>query len=149
MGSFKETYLISVLNNKCPRCRKGNIYHNSNAYKFGEIVKMNPTCPVCDQPTEIEVGFYYGTGYVSYALSVGFSVATFVAWWVIIGFSLDDSRFFWWMGVNAVLMLAMQPLFMRLSRTLWLSWFVSYDKNWKENKIDSPERVIPGLENNW
>ena len=31
---------------------------------------MNKECPVCGQPTEIEVGFYYGTGYVSYVLSI-------------------------------------------------------------------------------
>jgi uncharacterized protein (DUF983 family) len=132
MGSIKKTYLLSVLNNKCPRCREGALYTSSNAYKFGEIVKMNEACPVCGQETELEVGFYYGTGYVSYALTVAFSVATFVAWWVLIGFSLDDSRFFWWMGSNAVMMVVMQPLFMRLSRTIWLSWFVGYERNWKK-----------------
>jgi ribosomal protein S27AE len=149
MGNFKESYLVSVLSNKCPRCRKGNIYASKSAYKFGQIVLMNRECPVCNQPTEIEVGFYYGTGYVSYALSVGFSVATLIAWWFTIGFSLDDNRFFWWMGINAVVMLAIQPLFMRLSRTLWLSWFVSYDPEWEEHPIETPERVIPGQENNW
>ena len=147
MPGIKETYLISVLNNKCPRCRKGNIFYSSNAYKFGEFTRMNETCPVCGQPTEIEVGFYYGTGYVSYALTVGFSVATFIAWWVLIGFSLDDTRFFWWMGTNAVLMILMQPLFMRLSRSIWLSWFVKYEKDWEKNPLEKPERVIPGQEN--
>ena len=34
---------------------------------------MNKECPVCGQPTEIEVGFYYGTSYVSYALTVALS----------------------------------------------------------------------------
>ena len=149
MGNLSKTYLVSVLKNKCPRCREGQMYETSNADKYGKVVKMNEVCPVCKQPTEIEVGFYYGTGYVSYALSVGFSVATLIAWWVIIGLSLDDNRFFWWMGLNAVAMLAIQPLFMRLSRTLWLSWFVSYDKNWKENQVEAPERVIPGQEHNW
>ena len=149
MGKLSKTYLVSVLKNKCPRCREGQIYETSYAYKYGKVVKMNEVCPVCKQPTEIEVGFYYGTGYVSYALSVGFSVATLIAWWVIIGLSLDDNRFFWWMGLNAVAMLAIQPLFMRLSRTLWLSWFVSYDKNWKENQVEVPERLIPGQEHNW
>ena len=115
MAGIKDGYLYSVLNNKCPRCRKGNIFYSRNAYKFGEFTRMNENCPVCGQPTEIEVGFYYGTGYVSYALTVAFSVATFIAWWVLIGFSLDDTRFFWWMGTNAVLMVLMQPLFMRLS----------------------------------
>ena len=143
---FKKTYLYSVINNKCPRCREGDIYCSSNAYKIGEFTKMNETCPVCGQPTEIELGFYYGTGYVSYALSVAFSVATFLAWWVLIGFSLDDTRFFWWMGTNAVWMIVLQPLFMRLSRSIWLSWFVKYDKNWKEHPLESFERIVPNQE---
>ena len=104
---------------------------------------MNRHCPVCGQATEIEVGFYYGTGYVSYALTVAFSVSTLIAWWVLIGFSLDDNRFFWWMGTNAVLMILMQPLFMRLSRSIWLSWFVKYDKNWESNPLETLERAIP------
>ncbi|MFN6374221.1 MAG: DUF983 domain-containing protein [Chitinophagia bacterium] len=147
MAGIKETYLYSALSNKCPRCRKGNIFHSTNAYRMGEITRMNEKCPVCGQPTEIEVGFYYGTGYVSYALTVAFSVSTFIAWWVLIGFSLDDNRFFWWMGTNAVLMILMQPLFMRLSRSIWLSWFVKYEKDWEKNPLQEPERVIPGQEN--
>ncbi|MEY3921863.1 MAG: hypothetical protein RL634_1624 [Bacteroidota bacterium] len=143
---MKNSYLFSVLNNKCPRCRKGNIFSSSNAYKLKETTKMKERCDVCGQPTEIEVGFYYGTGYVSYALSVAFSVATFIAWWVLIGFSLDDTRFFWWMGTNAVLMIVLQPLFMRLSRSLWLSWFVKYDKDWKNNPSESFERIVPNQE---
>ena len=113
---------------------------------MSETTKMKEHCDVCGQPTEIEVGFYYGTGYVSYALSVAFSVATFIAWWVLIGFSLDDTRFFWWMGTNAVLMIVLQPLFMRLSRSLWLSWFVKYDKNWNEHPLESFERIVPNQE---
>lgn len=132
MSGIKKTYLYSVMANKCPRCREGDLFVSSNAYKPGEVTHMHETCQVCGQPTEIEVGFYYGTGYVSYALTVAFSVATLVAWWVLIGFSLDDNRFFWWMGTNAVLMIIMQPLFMRLSRSIWLSWFVKYEKDWKK-----------------
>jgi len=147
MSGIKGTYLYSALNNKCPRCRKGDMFCTTNAYNLKEFTKMHETCAVCGQPTEIEVGFYYGTGYVSYALTVAFSVATFIAWWVIIGLSLDDTRFFWWMGTNAVLMILMQPLFMRLSRSIWLSWFVSYDKDWKDHPLETPERIIPIPEN--
>ena len=143
---MKNSYLYSVLNNRCPRCRKGKIFISTNAYRLSETTKMKEQCEVCGQPTEIEVGFYYGTGYVSYALSVAFSVATFLAWWVLIGFSLDDTRFFWWMGTNAVLMIVLQPLFMRLSRSIWLSWFVKYDKNWKEHPLESFERIVPNQE---
>lgn len=144
-------YLLSVLSNRCPRCREGKIYKESNPYKLRTCVKMNEKCPVCSQPTEIEVGFYYGTGYVSYALSVAVCVASFIAWWVLIGFSLSDSRFFWWLGFNAVLLIVLQPVLMRVSRTLWLSWFVKYDPHWKEREIEKEllERIVPGQMNNW
>lgn len=95
---------------------------------------MNEFCPVCGQPTEIETGFYYGTGYVSYALAIAVSSASFVAWWLIIGFSLNDGRFFWWMGFNAFLLIGLQPLLMRLSRSLWISWFVKFDPQWEDQQ---------------
>ncbi|TAH02307.1 MAG: DUF983 domain-containing protein, partial [Sphingobacteriales bacterium] len=129
--------------NRCPRCRTGKIFKSSNPYDLKNIVNMNHTCPVCGQPTEIEVGFYYGTGYVSYALTVAFSVASFIAWWVIIGFSTEDNRFFYWLGINALLLILFQPIIMRLSRSLWLSWFVKYDPQWRTNKVDRLERIIP------
>jgi hypothetical protein len=61
---------------------------------------MYDNCLVCEQRTEIEPGFYYGTSYVSYALTVAFSASTFVAWWVIIGLSTEDNRIFWWLSIN-------------------------------------------------
>ena len=147
----KRSYLWSVLTNRCPRCREGKIFKVSNAYDMKNNVLMHEHCPVCGQPTEIEVGFYYGTGYVSYAVSIAFLTATFVAWKVLIGvtFSIDDNRIFYWMGVSFTLLFAMQPLIMRLSRILWLSWFVSYDPKWKDNPIDQPERIVPEQMNNW
>lgn len=144
-------YLLAVLSNKCPRCRQGYLYQEKNPYKLKKVIAMNETCLVCGQPTDIEVGFYYGTSYVSYALAIMVCVASFIAWWLIIGFSFKDSRFFWWMGLNALMLIFIQPLLMRLSRTLWLSWFVKYDPSWKQNKIKAEhlERVVSGQMNNW
>jgi hypothetical protein len=87
---------------------------------------------------------------VSYGLSVAFSVATFVAWKVLIGmtFSIDDDRILYWMGTNIALLIFVQPILMRLSRTLWLSWFVSFEENWKEKQIVKPERFVEGQVNN-
>lgn len=145
----KPTYLVSVLSNKCPRCRQGNMFKIGNPYNLKKYMLMNEECPVCGQPTEVEVGFYYGTAYVSYALTIAFSVATFIAWWVLIGFSLDDNRIFWWLGINAFFMLALQPIFMRLSRSIWLSWFVKYDPEWRTHKVGKNERVIDEHKGNW
>ena len=147
----KPSYVISVLGNKCPRCREGYLFksHNAYAFKGGEYIKMNDKCPACGQLTDLEVGFYYGTSYVSYALTVAFSVATFIAWWVLLGISIYDNSLFWWLGVNAVSLLLLQPVFMRLSRTLWLSWFVKYDSDWQIHQAQNPERIVKEHMGNW
>jgi len=142
-------YLWTVLSNKCPRCREGDLFVTKSSFDFKSGMKMHERCPQCGQPTEIEVGFYYGTSFVSYAITVALSVATFVAWWIILGFSLNDNSIFYWLGFNAVVLLILQPPIMRFSRTLWLSWFVKYDPNWKENKIKDYERVVKEQMNNW
>ncbi len=111
---------------------------------------MNKTCPVCGQATEIEVGFYYGTSYVSYALTVALSVATLIAWWLTIGLSTEDNRFFYWLGFNAVFLIALQPWLMRLSRSLWISWFVRHDPHWQKHQpVDVSERLNTEQANNW
>jgi uncharacterized protein (DUF983 family) len=145
----KPLYLWSVFSNKCPRCREGNIFVSKSAFVYKNGTKMHEHCPVCGQPTEIEVGFYYGTGFVSYAITVALSVATFVAWWVLFGFSLNDNSIFYWLGFNAVLLIVLQPPLMRFSRTLWLSWFVKYDPDWKEHQPKDYERVVKEQMNNW
>jgi uncharacterized protein (DUF983 family) len=147
---MSRSYLGAALASRCPRCREGKLFLQDAAYKKNST-KMYERCPVCGQPTEIEVGFYYGTGYVSYALSIALLVATFVAWKVLIGvtFSIDDNRIFYWMGTAFVLLFILQPIIMRLSRILWLSWFVSYDPDWKEHPIAEPERINKEQMNNW
>lgn len=97
---------------------------------------MHTNCSECGQPFELEPGFWYGTGYVSYALSVALSVASFVAWYVLIGMSTQDNRFFYWMGFNIFLLIVLQPWLMRLSRVIYLYFFVSYDPKFKERKHD-------------
>ena len=126
-------YLKNVLTNKCPRCRQGKLFTSKNPYDFKHNLTMNEHCPVCNQRTEIEVGFYYGTGYVSYALSVAFLVTSYVASAVLFNVNITNNSIFWWLGITCFLLLAIQPPMMRLSRSLWLSWFVQFDKDWSKN----------------
>lgn len=145
----KPSLLVSVAACKCPRCRRGDMFKDPNPYHLKNTMKMNDKCPVCGQVFDIEVGFYYGTSYVSYAFTIAVSIASFVAWWFTIGFSLDDNRLFYWLGFNAVLLVALQPLFMRMARTGWLAFFVYYDRNWKNKPAPVPERVNKDMENAW
>jgi uncharacterized protein (DUF983 family) len=137
-----NSYLVNSFKMQCPRCRKGKIFKHNLSITLSKNLEMHPYCLECKQPTEIEVGFYYGTGYVSYALTIAISVATFVAWVVLIGISVDDNRIFWWLFSNAMLLVLLQPWLMRFCRSLWLSWFVKYDKNWKTNSHFDTERMI-------
>lgn len=147
----RPSYLLSVLRNRCPRCREGHIFQSKNPYalKHHRFMKMYERCPVCGQVTDIEVGFYYGTGFVSYGITILFSVATFVLWWLIFGFSINDNSVFWWLGANAALLILLQPVFMRFSRTLWLSWFVKYDPEWEHHEATDPERIVKEQMGNW
>ena len=86
--------LYSIFNHKCPRCLEGDIYANKSSYDLKNITNMNHSCDKCELDFEREPGYYYGAMYVSYALTVAFSISTLVAWWVLIGFSTNDNRFF-------------------------------------------------------
>jgi len=140
---------LQLLKCKCPRCRKGDMFETSNPYQLKKFMKMNEQCPVCGQYFDIEVGFYYGSSYVSYALTIAISAASFVTWWFTIGFALEDNRIFYWLAANAALLLALQPPLMRVARTLWLAFFVRYDKNWQQHPVDKPERQNEALKNAW
>jgi hypothetical protein len=118
-------------------------------WNLEKTMKMNEACPVCKQPLDLEVGFYYGSGYVSYAITVLISLLSFVAWWCTIGFNLYDNRVYSWLAANAVLLLVLQPYLMRLGRTGWLACFVRYDKNWKTTSPRLVERINREQVNNW
>ena len=125
------------------------MFENKNPYVLKETMKMNKECPVCGQPFNIEVGFYYGSSYISYAGALALSAATFIAWWALIGFSLSDNRFFYWLAFNAFFLIATQPYLMRFARTGWLAFFVRYDKNWRTNPPQPLERTNDDQERNW
>ena len=63
------------------------MFSAKNAWNLKTTLKMPEKCAECAQPFELEVGFWYGTGYVSYGLTVAMSIASLVAWWVLIGLS--------------------------------------------------------------
>lgn len=145
----KKPGAFSLLTCKCPRCRRGDMFEHKNPYALRTTMRMNKECPVCGQPLNLEVGFYYGSSYVSYAVSIALSVASFIAWWVLIGLSVNDNRFFYWLIVNSVLLVAAQPYLMRFARTGWLAFFVHYDPDWRTPPTQVLERLNEAQEGNW
>jgi hypothetical protein len=126
-------YYLSIFKMKCPRCREGAMFKDRNAYKrisLSHIFDMYESCPVCHQRYEMEQGFWYGTGYVSYALAVALSTSTLVAWWVLLGMSYEDNSVFYWLAFNAITLIVLQPWLMRLSRVIYMRFFVQYDSDY-------------------
>lgn len=133
----KPNYLWSLLTLRCPRCRRGDMFKNKNPYKrlsLSHIIDMYEDCPVCHQKFHLEPGFWFGTVYVSYGVMVIISAISFMAWWFIVGISADDNRVFYWIVFNGVLLLFLQPWVMRISRLIFLSFFVKYNENYQKEK---------------
>lgn len=145
----KPNLIFSIFQNKCPRCRRGDLYKSKGAFRLKGLMTMNEDCPVCRQPFDMEPGFYYGTNMISYVLAVIFSIVSFLLWVLLIGVSLKDARFFWWLGINAILLVLFQPPLMRLSRTVWLYFFVKYSSRWSEGDIRERFSVNKDQANNW
>lgn len=144
-----RSYAASLAGCLCPRCREGKLFKNPLHWRTDKNLDMYERCPVCRQVTDIEVGFYYGTGYISYLVALLFSGFSFLAWFLLIGFSYKDQRFLVWICFNSLMLLALQPWLMRFSRIFWLSCFVSYDPFWAQVPPEEPERINKEQMNNW
>lgn len=128
MSSDKPALLPSILQMKCPNCRKGHMFTNKSILPLNHLLDMPEKCHVCGQKMELEVGFYYGTGYVSYGLSVGLFIFNFIWYWFLIGISYKDYSIFYYLITSIIIVVLLQPWLMRISRVLYLYMFVKYGK---------------------
>ncbi len=95
-------------------------------FPLKKLLDMPERCPECGQKMELEPGFYYGTGYVSYGLSVGITFLVAILFHLIVGFSFRDYSIYWFLGIDIFLLIVLQPWLMRISRVLYLYMFVKY-----------------------
>lgn len=100
-------------------------------FPLNRLLDMPERCEVCGQKMELEVGFWYGTGYVSYALTVALLGVCFVAYALIFGLSYKDNSIFYALGSSIAVAILLQPWLMRISRVLYLNIFVKYGKGSK------------------
>lgn len=146
MATEKPSLLASVLKMKCPNCRKGNMYVNKSIFPLKNMLLMPERCSVCGQKMELEVGFYYGTGYVSYGLSVGLAIFNIVWFALLIGISWKDNSMFWYLGITIAMLVILQPLLMRYARVLYLYMFVKYNSSPYRDANGKPLGEVPGTE---
>jgi len=116
----KGTKLNSILKNKCPRCQDGDFFIHTASFKFKNNLKIHTNCSNCGLKYMIEPSFFYGAMYVSYALTIAFSVATFIVSYLL-GLGLITTLIL----IIGFLFL-MAPFTMRLSRLIYINMFISY-----------------------
>lgn len=118
----KGSRLYSILRHKCPRCHEGNLF-KAPAYNLKHFTEMPEACPYCGQRFKLEPQFYSGAMYVSYALQVALFTAVSVALSVLI----DPPLEVYMMGIIGSALLLF-PITLRLSRSIYINFFVSYQK---------------------
>lgn len=124
MKFLKGTKLYSILTGTCPVCQEESMYKEKNPFKLSKVYEMHEHCSHCGTKYKIEPSFFYGAMYVSYAVGVAFAIAAFIIAHYFLGGGLLTS-FFAIVGTLIVFM----PIIMRLSRNIWINFFLSYDKD--------------------
>jgi len=120
----KGSKLYSILHYKCPRCHTGDLFVQKG-WSYTRFSAMHDSCPCCKQAYEPEPGFYYGAMYVSYAITTAITISILAALYVL----LDEITLAWFLGALVGALLLFFPFIFRMSRAIWINFFISYDKD--------------------
>jgi len=120
----KGSKFYSILFNKCPKCHTGSFWASNNPLRnmFFSTENTCKTCENCSLTYELEIGFWYGAMYVSYALSV----AVMVLFWTLTNFFYPQINIFNEILIIVIAILLISPLNYHLSRLIWINFFVKY-----------------------
>ncbi|MGB5818251.1 MAG: DUF983 domain-containing protein [Saonia sp.] len=130
MTFLKGTKIYSILWGRCPVCHREGMYLERNPYKLTKTLKMKERCGHCNTKYKIEPSFFYGAMYVSYPVGLTFAGTAFVLSYLIFNLSLITTY-----GIIVVVMVLLLPIIMRLSRNIWINFFMSYGKPKSTRKV--------------
>lgn len=128
MKLLKGNKLYSILTGTCPVCHQESMYKERNPYILPRIFHMHERCSHCGTKYKMEPSFFYGAMYVSYAVGVGFAMAAFLITHFFLGGGLLTS---FWVIIGTLILF--MPLIMRLSRNIWINFFLHYQEGKAQN----------------
>jgi len=114
--------MYSIVNMRCPRCHEGPIFNGNNIFKPSAALKMHGNCSRCGFNYQPEPGFYFGAGYVSYALTTAIAIAVFV---MLLPFFSWEEEWIYFTAIGGSIVLSF-PVVFRLSRSIWMNFFFRY-----------------------
>lgn len=123
MGLGKGSKLYSVVKCKCPKCHVGDMFVPGTLYQPTGFYKMRDYCVACGQSFEPEPGFYFGSMFVSYAINT----ALFIVFWIATSLLVEDMSLMAILSILVLIVIGLLPITFRLSRSMWINFFVHYD----------------------
>lgn len=106
--------ITDIFEEKCPKCSHGQVFRKKGNPLLFQMPRMNDTCPNCGHKFEKETGYFFGSMYVSYALTVAEMVTVFL----VAQFFVKD--FMPIIGLIALFAVLLSTFNFRLSRMIWI-----------------------------
>ncbi len=127
MGKFS-----TGLKEKCPRCGQGELFTHHSYLPFSKkTFQMKKYCPECGLKYEKELGYFYGSMYVSYALNIGLFAICLLSY-----LFLFKDRFGWEYFAVAYLLITflLTGVIFRWARALWLAALTRYEPGIRDER---------------
>ena len=120
----KGSKLYSIIFNLCPKCHEGRFWKTNNPFK--NILLKNSessiSCKKCLIKYELEIGFWYGAMYISYAIGV----ALMLFLWGVLSFFFPLMDVLLLISLVVIGILIFSPINYHLSRLIWVNIFIKY-----------------------
>jgi hypothetical protein len=108
-----------IVTEKCPKCGKGHVFAKKGNPLLLQMPRMETNCPVCGH----KFGYFFGSMFVSYALTVGEMIIVFL---ILQFFTSEFAILF---GSIAFLAVLFSTFNFRFSRMLWIYMFDGKDRS--------------------
>jgi uncharacterized protein (DUF983 family) len=140
----KRSAITAIIQAKCPVCREGDMFKGGPTYNLEHNLDMHEHCPKCGYKYEIEVGFFWGAMYVSYALNAGIFLAALTLLLIF------DLPFVYFLIGLSILIVGLMPLLNRYSRVLMSHLFsgATYDPEVLNSKTVFSAESVDALQTN-
>lgn len=106
--------ISDIIREKCPKCGEGKVFAKKGNPLLFQMPQMNAKCPNCGHKFEKETGYFFGSMYVSYGLTVAEMIAVFLVAQFFV------KSFGGMMAIIAILAVLLSTFNFRLSRMIWI-----------------------------
>lgn len=113
--------LKSVFLQRCGKCQQSPLFKNS-LVSFKNPLTMNESCPHCGIKFEPEPGFYWGSMYVSYALTSVYCLSFCFTSVFILKQSILNTFLYLILSMSFLFI-----IFFRVSRALWFYIYAKFE----------------------